>query len=321
MNTLAEQQAYFQQSAHRFVRYFLLQAGDWGARSRGLDAPTYLAILQEAFPNIQLVLVRTVGYLEADSLDDGLWNLWRDAVLRVFNFYDYRGLWEEMYDLLSRGIHWAQHCNDMQTVAIFLFYQARLDSQQGRSEQALAKSEESLQIFTALQEEGWKANLLHFRGMLLRRQDPQAARQSFEMALDVWERLNERGGRAATFYEIGRLEEEKGNAATAEQLYWEALTIFQELGLPREQATLLFQLGELLADTKLLETALQLYRSLMDERGYAQTLHQLGRIWHKRGNHDQARALYLEAIRIFDRLGARQSIRSVERDRLKLNEQ
>jgi len=319
MNALAEQQAYFQQSAQRFVRYFLMQASEWGAKTRGLDAPAYLAILQEAFPNIQSALVRTLGYLEAGSLNDGLWYLWRDTVLRVFDFYDYRGLWVEMYDLLSQGVRWAQHYNDTRTKAIFLFYQARLDSQQGRSEQALAKSKKSLQLLTVLREEGWKANLLHFRGMLLRKQDPQAARQSFELALELWERLNESGGRAATLYEIGRLEEEKADATMAERLYREALTIFQELGMPRERATLLFQLGVLQTDTELLETALQIYKGLLDERGYAQTLHQLGKAWHKRGNNAQARALYQEAIQIFDRLGARHSIQSVERDWLELN--
>jgi len=305
---------FYYQTGHHFVQYFLEQACEWGTRTRGPDAPVYISIVQEVYLNVRSALLNAFFSLQTDSPNGDLWLLWQSAVIKLYDFYDYRGLWEEMYNLLSDGLREARKRSDAKAEAIFLFYQARIDSNQGRSQQASQKSERSLLLFRVIRDEGGIANLLHFRGMQLRKKDPQAAYRNLQEALGMWERLNDTGGRASTLYEIGRLEENKGNTAEAERLYREALAVFRELNLPREQATLLFQLGGLLGDVEYLDAALQIYKSLMDERGYAQALHQLGRVWQNKGDYAQARQLYRKALQIFERLGAPNSIRSVEGD-------
>ena len=314
MKTLATFRNFFRQSGHRFIRCFLKQACEWGAGTRGSGASVYLSIIQEAYPNIQSALLDALSSLQVGCSDGALWVLWQSAISRLYDFYDYRGLWQEMYDLLSDGLRETQKRGDTRSEAIFLFYQARTDSNQGQSQQAFRKAEHSLRLFRDIQDEQGTANLEHFHGMLLRREDPQAAYQCFQEALNLSTKFNNTGGQASAIYEIGRLEEEMGNLTKAEHLYRKALAIFQELNLPREQATLLFQLGRLLWDIEYLHNALQIYKSLMDERGCAQALHQLGRLYQRKGDHIQAYSLYHQALQIFKRLGAPRSIRSVTRD-------
>jgi hypothetical protein len=47
-----------------------MQASDWSLKTRDSDAPIYLAIFQEIFPNIQDALQKTLSDLETDSLGD-----------------------------------------------------------------------------------------------------------------------------------------------------------------------------------------------------------------------------------------------------------
>lgn len=319
MNARDEYRAHFQASAHCFKLYFLERACGWGAKTSGKNAPRYLAILQEAYPNLESALHGALSSLREGCSEDALWHLWRSAVIRLYEFYDYRGLWEQMHSLLSEGVQEAEKRQDDRAEADFLYLQARIEANQGQSERALEKSAKSLRLFETLGIDPGVASVLHFRGMLLRRQDPQAARQSYERSLGLSEGLHNEHGQASTLYEIGRLEEAKGNNATAERLYREALGRFQELDSPREQATLLFQLGGLLGDIEYLQDALCIYSDLMDQRGYAQTLHYLGRVWQKKGDPAQAQSLYNEALRVFGRLGASRAIQSVERDLDRLN--
>lgn len=318
METLPELRTYFHGAELRFVRFFLLRICEWGANVGGAEASHFLSIFQEAYLNIQSSLVKGLEYLKLGNSDKTLWDLWRSAIIRAFDFYDYRGLWQQMEMLLFEGIKLAQSQHDPANEAVFLFFQARLDSQRGDSEMSLVKSERSLRLFTVQQDVTGRATLLHLRGMLLRPNDSKAARQSLEEALAIWEKIEAKNSRAATIYEIGRIEEMQGNKQVAEQLYREALAIFEELNLPREQATLLFQLGELLSEPQLLESALELFACILDERGYAQTLHQLGNAWYRRGDIDHAQELYQEAIHRFEKLGAPHSVRAVKRDRAQL---
>lgn len=308
---------YYEDTEKRFVEYFLQKGNAWGAEIQGPRAIEYLNKIQGIYGNLHIALTKAIMLIQqCNSYINTTWPLWRDTVIRLFDFYDYRGFWREIYELLITGERASNQVGDIWAKTIFLFFQARIESQMGQRESALSKSLEALRLCSSTNDEGLIASLLHFRGMLLSGVDPIKAREYFEQSLAISKRTNNRGGQAATLYEIGRMEERVGNTLAAQGLYEQALAIFRELNYPREKATLLFQLGILHSDLALLQEALTIYQALGDLRGYAQTLHQMGNGFKKQGEFPKARQLYAEAITIFKRLGAWNSVQSVERDML-----
>lgn len=309
---------YYEDTEKRFIEYFIQKGNAWGAEIQGPYATEYLDKIQSIYGNLHVALVKAILFIQQHESYLKMWPLWRDTIIRLFNFFDYRGLWHEIYDLLVMGEKISNQIGDIWAKAIFLFFQARIESLKGQRESALSKSSEALRLCSLTNDEKLLSSLLHFRGMLLSRADPKKAREYFEQSLAISRRINNKGGQAATLYEIGRIEERAGNTLVAQGLYEQALAIFEELNYPREKATLLFQLGVLHSDLGLLQKALIIYQALGDLRGYAQTLHQMGNAWKKQGEFPKAKQLYTEAITIFKRLGAWNSVRSVERDMLQL---
>lgn len=307
-------QNYYEDTEKRFVEYFLQKGSALGAEIQGPQAIEYLNKIQGIYGNLHMALVKAILLIQRHDSYTHMWPLWRDTVVRSFNFYDYRGFWREIYDLLIAGERAANQVGDIWAKAIFLFFQARIESQMGQRESAVSKSLEAERLCGSTSDEGLLASLLHFKGMLLSKADPIKARECFEQSLAISKRTSNIGGQAATLYEIGRIEERAGNTLAAQSLYEQALTIFRKLNYPREQATLLFQLGVLHSDLTLLQEALTMYQSLGDLRGYAQVLHQMGNVSKAQGEFPKARQLHIEAITIFKRLGAWNSVRSVERD-------
>lgn len=302
---------YYRNAEERFVEYFLKKGNEWGAKTQGPQAVVFLKRIQGIYGNLRHALTKAVSLVKQRR---ELWPLWRDTLIRLFNFYDYNGLWKEMYELLSLGADEADIMGDIWAKSVFLFFQARIDSNIGMKEQAISKSSEAIELCKLTNDEILYSSLLHFQGTLFARQNPSKARGLFNLSLEISSRNKNMGGRAATLYEIGRLEERFGKNAVAETLYNEALSIFSELDVPREKATLLFQIGTLHGDLNYLQSALQIYDELGDLRGYAQTLHQMGNVLRKLGEFSKARENYIQAIRIFKRIGAGNSVRAVERE-------
>lgn len=314
MNELEQCKVYFQESEKRYFRYFLELSRELGAQTTGSEAADSLSLIWDSFPNIQRALENAYASISSGCEDLAIWYLWRDAVHNLFNFCDYRGLWTEMNYLLKIGIQMARIQNDDLAQAIFVFFQARLDSQRSLTKESLLKTDQALGLFEATQAELWKAHLLHYRGTFYRKIDLLRSRENFDAALVIWKRHRLHTNQAATEYEIGRLEQDSGNLTEAEKIYRESLSAFQQAKMPRESATLLFQLGELRADPDLLNSALEIYNSLLDQRGIAQTLHQLGNVWRQRKELAKAKQSYMNSIRIFEHLGMPNSIAAVQRD-------
>lgn len=311
---------YYEDTERRFIEYFLQKGNAWGAETQGACAAEYLNKIQGIYGNLHAALSKAILLIQKHKGYTHIWPLWRDAVIRLFNFYDYRGFWREIYDLLTMGEKVSNQVSDVWARVIFLFFQARIESQMGQEKSASSKISEALHLCSLTTDENLLASLLHFQGMLLSKADLTKARECFEQSLAISKRINNIGGQASTLYEIGRIEERAGNLLVAQSLYEQALSIFEELNYPREKATLLFQLGELLSNLDFLQEALIIYQDLGDLRGYAQTLHQIGNVLKKRGEASKAEQFYAEAITIFKRLGAWNSVQSVERDMLSIGQ-
>lgn len=305
--------SYYEDTERRFIEYFLQKGNAWGAEIQGACATEYLDKIQGIYGNLHVALSKAILLIQKHKGYADIWPLWRDTVIRLFNFYDYRGFWREIYDLLTVGEKVSNQVDDVWARIIFMFFQSRIESQIGQRESALSKTLEALRLCSLTSDENLFASLLHFRGMLLSKADPTKARECFEQSLAISKRTNSIGGQAATLYEIGRVEERAGNLLVAQSLYEQALSIFEELNYPREKATLLFQLGELRNNLDLLQEALTIYRDLGDLRGYAQTLHQIGNVLKRRGECSKAEQFYAEAITIFKRLGAWKSPKTLPR--------
>lgn len=176
------------------MRQNFWQPTEWGAEIQGPRATEYLSKIQGIYRNLHVALARTISLIQQNKSYIDLWPLWRDTVIRLFNFYDYRGFWREIYNLLTVGEMVSSQIGDIWARAFFGFFQARIESQMGQREGALSKSSESLHLCRLTNDDALRASLLHFQGMLLSGSDPAKAWEYFEQSLAISKRINNIGG-------------------------------------------------------------------------------------------------------------------------------
>jgi tetratricopeptide (TPR) repeat protein len=143
---------------------------------------------------------------------------------------------------------------------------------QGRYQQALACQRHGLAINRELQDRHQSANNLINLGVVHQRQGRfQEALSCLEEALGLHREIGDRQGQAETLQELGILRRRQGQTAASHDCLQESLAINRELGEPKGHADSLRELGLTLLDL---------------------------------GHPDQARADWLHALTIFERLGA-----------------
>ena len=115
---------------------------------------------------------------------------------------------------------------------------------------------------------------------------------------------------ASIYHYLGMLKDDKGEVDEAIALYNQSLEIFERIGNVQGKAATLHELGILYANKGEVDEAIALYNQSLEitERignvqTKAATLHELGRIYAKKGEVDEAIALYNQSLEIEERIG------------------
>lgn len=144
----------------------------------------------------------------------------------------------------------------------------------------------------------------------LRLTQPQAALNSFEIALQAVEALENRQLQAQTLNDMGMVHYNLGNLQTALGYFEEALPLWREIGDGSGESISLASrglvneaLGNFQAAIADYETALPLARDTENRYIEASTLDNLGKVHAKLGNRQRALAYYQAALALWEALG------------------
>ncbi|MCP4348145.1 MAG: tetratricopeptide repeat protein [Desulfobacterales bacterium] len=168
-----------------------------------------------------------------------------------------------------------------------------------------------------------EANTLQALGdLMMRVDDLESARQSYEKALPIFQEIKDRLGEANTLRAMGDLMMRVDDLESARQSYEKALPIYQEIKSRLGEANTLRALGDLMMRVSDLESARQSYekalpifQEIKDRLGEANTLKALGDLMMRVDDLESARQSYEKALPIYqeikDRLGEANTLQSL----------
>ena len=150
------------------------------------------------------------------------------------------------------------------------------------------------------------ATLFHQAGTLAWLQgDYEEAHEHFQRALQQWDTLADKRGKARTIGNLANLVTEEGDYRAAELYYGENLRLFRELGDTSGVANALNNSGILHAQqgdfdeaTTRYQEALELFRQLEDRHGIAAVLNSLGTVARDKEDYDAARLYAQESLEL-----------------------
>ncbi|MDF5726366.1 MAG: tetratricopeptide repeat protein, partial [Rhizonema sp. PD37] len=138
------------------------------------------------------------------------------------------------------------------------------------------------------------------------------ALQSFEAALDIYQKIGNRSKEALTLNYMGLACNNLDKYSQALKLYQQALAIFRQLGDRFNEGTVLSNMGGVYDNLSQYSQALKLYEQALairtevnDRDGEGVTLNSLGLIYRNLGQYEKARDFYQRALAIRRKLGDR----------------
>jgi two-component sensor histidine kinase/Tfp pilus assembly protein PilF len=138
------------------------------------------------------------------------------------------------------------------------------------------------------------------------------AQVSFENSLEIYQNENNFQGIAKVKNRLGILHKNLNDLTTALELYFEALQVEEEKGLPMLEAKTLLNIGviyklkdEHVLALKFYQKAIEKFKNINSPIGIAKTSNNLGNIYRKQGNNEQALTYYNRALDIFEELDNR----------------
>ncbi|MEM7248547.1 MAG: CHAT domain-containing protein, partial [Acidobacteriota bacterium] len=202
---------------------------------------------------------------------------------------------------------------DDDTRASLWLRQARLLSQRGAPEEALAKLEaarktrehQPRQLAVVL---GEIARIKNDRG------DVDEALSLHQEQIELFEALGDLLSRTVTLGDIARIKNDKGDVDQALSLHQDRLAVHETLGDQRSRAITLGDIARIKNDKGDVDQALslhqeqiQLFEALGDQRSRAVALGDLARIKNSRGEVDEALSLHQEELAVYEALGDQRS--------------
>ncbi|NDJ20862.1 tetratricopeptide repeat protein [Nostoc sp. B(2019)] len=187
---------------------------------------------------------------------------------------------------------------------------AYCEHQMGEVDQALNYYQQALNLCPA-EDEQELASIYHHFGMLkASKWEVDEAIALYNQSLELWERIGDVQGKAATLQELGRIYANKGEVDEAIALYDQSLELWERIGDVQGKAATLHNLGYIYANKGEVDQAIALYNQSLEieecignVQGKATTLHNLGYIYTDKGEVDQAIALYNQSFEIKERIG------------------
>ncbi len=295
-----------------------LQERDHGATMRARHRDYFLALTEEARPNLQgpeqadwLALLE----VEHDNLCQALTFCLEDPAggraglqmaIVLSQFWLRWGRVSEGRQYLKAVLSRSVEPEDLKARADALNSAGALATRQGDYVAARTLHEDGLAIRRRLQDKQGIAQVLNDLGNVAYPQgDYIAARALYEESLAISRELQDRPGIARALSNVGLVASVQGDYRTAHALYEESLTISRELQDKRNIAYSLHDLaslathqGDYATGRALFEESLAIRRELQDKQGIAHCLHNLGGGAVRQGDYVAACALYEESLAI-----------------------
>jgi tetratricopeptide (TPR) repeat protein len=203
--------------------------------------------------------------------------------------------------------------------ALWWFWWARGHGSEGRRWLAQALAAHTLDTANN-QSLAVRAKALVAAGVLSATMDIQAVRQPLEAALEIYQRLDNRPGRAFPLVLLGWLSALEGDPAAGQALITEGLGLFQTEPSSRRwdfgralfaAAMCAMQRGDYASAQAACEEALALFRALGQPYGLSQALNFLGDLARLQGDYATAAAHYRESLPLARQAGVRSDIASL----------
>ncbi|MDZ8080725.1 MAG: tetratricopeptide repeat protein [Nostoc sp. DcaGUA01] len=187
---------------------------------------------------------------------------------------------------------------------------AYCEQQMGEVDQALNYYEQAL-ILCPPEDEQELASISHYLGILKAdKGEVDEAIALYNQSLEIFERIGNVQGKAATLHQLAGIYANKGDVDEAIALYNQSLEITERIGDFQTKAATLHEFGRIYAHKGEVDEAIALYNQSLeiterigDFQTKAATLHQLGIIYANKGEIEQAIALYNQSLEINERIG------------------
>jgi predicted ATPase/DNA-binding CsgD family transcriptional regulator len=231
----------------RHARHFVDLAAASEEGLTGQDAPAWTDRMRTADPDLQVALQW--------AADNGDVDLGLEAAAGLWRWWLISGRLAQGRSWLGRMLAPAAHRHD-ETIAQALCAAAVLAAENGDYREAIGYADRARQIFGALglrERTAFAATVLASAHRYLG--NNRAARQNFQVAMDLRHALGDRRGVSVAINNMALLELDDGNLDRARELFERALDIKRELGEPRSIAIGLANLADVLIRTQRWEDA------------------------------------------------------------------
>ena len=169
----------------------------------------------------------------------------------------------------------------------------------------------ALQLAQHLRNEQFQANCLRSLGKIaFRESDNDAARQLFQQAMPLYDKIGSLLGQANCLRSLGDIAFIESDNDAARQLFQQAMPLYDKIGDLLGQANCLRSLGKIAfiesdndAARQLFQQAMPLYDKIGDLLGQANCLRSLGDIAFIESDNDAARQLFQQAMPLYDKIG------------------
>lgn len=320
-------QQIFQQSAHRYVEYYIryVESYERDYSALGVENSNVLAALDLAFEQgMQRFLVRGANalydFLEARGLyeigevhlnraqqvardlDDAVGRM--KALFRLGIMVDRRGNYKRAEEFYQEGLALAHELGDRENANALLQGLGAIAVKRGNYEQAQSLYQEALAIAREVGDgERTSALLTNLGAVVEKKGNYDRAEELYQEALALAREIGDQERIAAPLQGLGVVAAKLGDYKRAGEFYKEALALAREIEHHRRASDLLYNLGTLVSRYGYCEQAEEYFQealALAHETGYHEnviySLASLGSVAIDRGDYDRAEEYSLEGL-------------------------
>jgi tetratricopeptide (TPR) repeat protein len=296
------------------------QASEDNASIRGLHADKLMGSLNQLERQERIELLERLaqefspleGFSNKDDLRVGVKALTELGILHIFagEYKKASPALEKAAQLLDKPEWQPENDQDLAARINYLNWHGCLEFQIGNTAQAETVLQSALLLNKSISLDQKGLTCFHLGRLKAQQGQVDDAIALYTESLEIFERIGDAQGKAASLHQLGQLKAQQGQIDDAIALYTESLAIKERIGDAQGKAASLHALGNLKAQQGQIDDAIALFTESLEilERignvqGKATSLHALGILKAQQGQIDDAIALYTESLEIKERIG------------------